>query len=229
MVSEKRLDFMRLSREIEERRNATTLVIFATPFCFGNWEVCGTWLVLLESVLERGCFCLCQASRCQPYYLSPRGQFWGARSVTTPVAGRQQLDGGACASSQQPAHPAGPHPGSQQNLEHPRLCVYQPLEPGGSVSITPLNTVFWGGQAQISHDTLLWKHLTFEGAVEEILGLGELLFLFYEIKHADFLKTQGRLIKKPTSAHCWIVLNHVAFCNHKEKWGRLANAWTAFT
>lgn len=36
MVLEKLLEFMRLSREIEEIRNAMTLVIFVTPFCFEN-------------------------------------------------------------------------------------------------------------------------------------------------------------------------------------------------
>lgn len=87
-------------------------------------ELCDLdWLIPLEFVIECGCFCLCQAFRCQPHYLSPRGQFRGACSVTTSVAGWQQPDRGACASPQQPAHSAGVDLGSQQNLQHPRLCI----------------------------------------------------------------------------------------------------------
>lgn len=144
-----------------------------------------TWLILLEFVLECGCFCFCQAFRCQPYYLSPRGQFWGACSVTTSVAGWQQLDGGARASPQQSADSAGTDLGSQQNLKHPWLCVYQSFKPCGSVSISPLKYhifVWIGGQKQISCDKLLQKYLTFDYASEEILFGGVAFFFFFFTK-----------------------------------------------
>lgn len=112
------------------------LASFPTPFSLEALELCSLDWLLPNSLLTVD-VSVSQTLRCQPYYLSPRGQFWRACSATASVAGRQQLDGGACASAQQSANSSGADLGSEQYLKHSWLCVHQPFQPGGSVCGQP--------------------------------------------------------------------------------------------
>lgn len=75
-----------------------------------------------------------QASGCQPHRLRapqllPRPAFSEA-----PVAGRQRADGDPGPGSQKPIRAAGHDLGPEQNTPHTRLCLWKPLQLGGSVS-----------------------------------------------------------------------------------------------
>lgn len=160
---EKLWDLMRTPSEMKDTKMSQPWSFYNPFLLWKFWELYDLdWLIPLKFIIERGCFCFCQAFRCQPHYLSPRGQFRGACSVTTSVAGWQQPDGGACAPPQQPADPAGIDLGSEQNLQHPGLCIYQPVKPGGPVSVHPFSyhifVLIWRPK-QLSCDQLLWKYL----------------------------------------------------------------------